>query len=59
MVPAPGTGSSQRGVEASPRSHPVDLAAGDAIHHDAAQLHVHQALEPEDQALLLILYPSR
>jgi transcriptional regulator with XRE-family HTH domain len=45
------------GVRAGPQSHPVDLAVGDAIHHDAAQPHVYQALEPESRALLLMLYP--
>ena len=44
-------------VRAGPQSAPVDLAAGDAIHHDAAQPHVYQGLEPDSQALLLMLYP--
>ena len=45
------------GVRAGPQSHPVDLAVGDAIHHDAAQPRVYQALEPESRALMLMLYP--
>jgi transcriptional regulator with XRE-family HTH domain len=44
-------------VRAGPAARPADLAVGDSIHHDAAQPHVYQGLEPENRALLLMLYP--
>jgi transcriptional regulator with XRE-family HTH domain len=44
-------------VRAGPAARPADLAAGDSIHHDAAQPHVYQGLEAENSALLLMLYP--
>lgn len=44
-------------VRAGPATSPADLAVGDSIHHDAAQPHVYQGLEPENQAVLLMLYP--
>jgi transcriptional regulator with XRE-family HTH domain len=44
-------------VRAGPADHPADLAAGDSIHYDAAQPHIYHGLEPENQALLLMLYP--
>jgi hypothetical protein len=53
-----GTGSVTRGaVRAGPADRPADLAAGDSIHHDAAQPHIYQGLEPENHALLLMIYP--
>jgi transcriptional regulator with XRE-family HTH domain len=44
-------------VLAGPASSPVVLAAGDSIHHDAAQSHVYEGLESDSRALLLMLYP--
>jgi transcriptional regulator with XRE-family HTH domain len=44
-------------VRAGPAACPADLAAGDSIHHDAAQPHIYQGLEAENRALLLMLYP--
>jgi transcriptional regulator with XRE-family HTH domain len=44
-------------VRAGPTDHHADLAVGDSIHHDAAQPHIYQGLEPENHALLLMLYP--
>lgn len=44
-------------VRAGPADNPADLAAGDSIHHDAAQPHIYQGLQTENQALLLMLYP--
>jgi transcriptional regulator with XRE-family HTH domain len=44
-------------VRAGPADRPADLAAGDSIHHDAAQPHIYEGLEPENHALLLMLYP--
>jgi transcriptional regulator with XRE-family HTH domain len=44
-------------VRAGPAAHPADLAVGDSIHHDAAQPHVYQGLEPDSRALLLMIYP--
>jgi transcriptional regulator with XRE-family HTH domain len=44
-------------VRAGPSAHPADLAAGDSIHHDAAQPHIYEGLDPENRALLLMLYP--
>jgi transcriptional regulator with XRE-family HTH domain len=44
-------------VRAGPAAHPADLAAGDSIHHDAAQPHIYQGLEPDSRALLLMIYP--
>jgi transcriptional regulator with XRE-family HTH domain len=44
-------------VLAGPAAHPADLAAGDSIDHDATQPHVYQGLEPENRAVLLMLYP--
>jgi transcriptional regulator with XRE-family HTH domain len=44
-------------VRAGPAARPADLTAGDSIHHDAAQPHIYQGLEPENRALLLMLYP--
>jgi transcriptional regulator with XRE-family HTH domain len=44
-------------VRAGPASRPADLAAGDSVHHDAAQPHIYQGLEPENHALLLMIYP--
>ena len=44
-------------VRAGPADHPADLAAGDSIHHDAAQPHIYQGLEPDNHALLLMIYP--
>jgi hypothetical protein len=44
-------------VRAGPADRPADLAAGDSIHHDAAQPHIYQGLEPENHALLLMIYP--
>ena len=44
-------------VRAGPADRPADLTAGDSIQHDAAQPHIYQGLEPENQALLLMLYP--
>jgi transcriptional regulator with XRE-family HTH domain len=44
-------------VRAGPADHPADLAAGDSIHHDAAQPHVYQGLEPDSHALLLMIHP--
>jgi transcriptional regulator with XRE-family HTH domain len=44
-------------VRAGPAAQPADLAAGDSIDHDAAQPHVYQGLEPENRAVLLMLYP--
>ena len=44
-------------VLAGPAADPANLAAGDSIHHDAAQPHVYQGLEPENRAVLLMLYP--
>jgi transcriptional regulator with XRE-family HTH domain len=44
-------------VRAGPADGPADLAIGDSIHHDAARPHVYEGLEPDSQALLLMLYP--
>jgi hypothetical protein len=44
-------------VLAGPAADPANLAAGDSIQHDAAQPHVYQGLEPENRAVLLMLYP--
>lgn len=44
-------------VRVGPADHPADLGAGDSIQYDAAQPHVYHGLEPENQALLLMLYP--
>jgi transcriptional regulator with XRE-family HTH domain len=44
-------------VLAGPAAHPADLAAGDSIHHDAAAPHIYQGLEPDNRAVLLMLYP--
>ncbi|MGH3206817.1 MAG: helix-turn-helix domain-containing protein [Trebonia sp.] len=44
-------------VQAGPAAHPVDLAAGDSIDHDAAQPHVYRGLGPDNRAVLLMLYP--
>jgi transcriptional regulator with XRE-family HTH domain len=45
-------------VRAGPADRPADLAVGDSIQHDAAQPHIYQGLEPENHALLLMLYPQ-
>jgi transcriptional regulator with XRE-family HTH domain len=44
-------------VRAGPADSPADLAAGDSVHHDAAQPHIYQGLESDNRALLLMLYP--
>jgi transcriptional regulator with XRE-family HTH domain len=43
-------------VRAGPADRPADLTAGDSIHHDAAQPHLYEGLEPENHALLLMSY---
>ena len=45
-------------VRAGPSARPVDLATGDSVHYDAAQPHVYEGLQSENQALLLMLYPK-
>ena len=40
-----------------PAGHPVDLAPGDSVRHDAALPHVYQGLQAENRALLLMIYP--
>lgn len=44
-------------VRAGPAAAPADLAAGDSIHHDAAEPHVYEGLAAENRALLLMIYP--
>jgi transcriptional regulator with XRE-family HTH domain len=44
-------------VLAGPAARPTDLAVGDSIHFDAAQPHIYQGTEPENRAVLLMLYP--
>lgn len=44
-------------VRCGPAADPVDLAAGDSVHHDAALPHVYQGLQPGNRALLLMIYP--
>ena len=43
-------------VRCGPAAGPVDLAAGDSVHHDAALPHVYQGLQAENRALLLMIY---
>lgn len=45
-------------VKAGPADAPVDLAAGDSVHHQAAQRHVYEGLDDDNQALLLMIYNS-
>ncbi|WP_206685890.1 helix-turn-helix domain-containing protein [Kribbella qitaiheensis] len=45
-------------VKAGPADAPVDLAAGDSVHHQAAQPHVYEGLADDNQALLLMIYDS-
>jgi hypothetical protein len=44
-------------VRCGPAAEPVDLAAGDSVHHGAALAHVYQGLQAENRALLLMIYP--
>ena len=43
-------------VRCGPADDPVDLAAGDSVHHDAALPHLYQGLHEENRALLLMIY---
>lgn len=43
-------------VRSGPSTGPVDLAAGDSMYYDAAQPHLYQGLDAENQALLLMIY---
>ncbi len=43
-------------IRCGPAGDPVDLAAGDSVHHDAALPHLYQGLRPENRALLLMIY---
>jgi hypothetical protein len=43
-------------VRCGPADDPVDLAAGDSVHHDAALPHLYQGLHHENRALLLMIY---
>jgi transcriptional regulator with XRE-family HTH domain len=43
-------------VHCGPAEDPVDLTAGDSVHHDAAVPHVYQGLQAENRALLLMIY---
>ncbi len=43
-------------VRCGPAGDPVDLAPGDSVHHDAALPHLYQGLQPENRALLLMIY---
>ncbi|WP_344220609.1 XRE family transcriptional regulator [Kribbella sancticallisti] len=45
-------------VKAGPADAPVDLGAGDSIHHQAAQPHLYEGLDGDNQALLLMIYNS-
>jgi hypothetical protein len=43
-------------VRCGPADDPVDLTAGDSVHHDAALPHVYQGLQAGNRALLLMIY---
>src|ERR1700735_5575286 len=45
-------------VRTGPGDGPVDLAAGDSVHFDAAGPHLYRGLGPRNRAVLLMLHPA-
>jgi transcriptional regulator with XRE-family HTH domain len=45
-------------VRTGPADGPVDLAAGDSVHFDAAGPHLYRGLGPRNRAVLLMLHPA-
>ncbi len=43
-------------VKAGPAADAAVLTPGDSIYHDAAQPHIYQGLDPQNRALLLMIY---